>query len=96
MSKAGKIGIVLILVGAGLPLLSLFFVSNYDPETSLSENFQETEIVISERSAEFGSGRFGLERYKYKERKAIPFRYVLTTGVSLFIAGIVFTTFSRV
>ena len=46
MSKAKKIGIVLILIGICLPIVSLGFASNYYPRLGLIRNIQMMEIVL--------------------------------------------------
>lgn len=48
MSKGRKIGIILILFGLSLPLISLGFVSNYVPRAPLILNIQFMEIVFQE------------------------------------------------
>ncbi|MGQ9570712.1 MAG: hypothetical protein ACUVUQ_07710 [Thermodesulfovibrionales bacterium] len=51
MSKTKKAGIILILLGIGLPLISLPFASKYDPRSDLIGNIQEMEIVIEKSKA---------------------------------------------
>jgi uncharacterized membrane protein len=50
MSKAKKIGIVLILVGICLPVISLGFASGYYPTRGLIGNIQSMEIILREES----------------------------------------------
>jgi hypothetical protein len=88
MSPAKKFGAVLILIGIALPALSLIFVSNYNPDSGLIKNIKETEIVLRGRNAQFEDSIFGLGRYKYKEKSAIPYWYVLAFGIVLVFTGI--------
>jgi hypothetical protein len=46
MNTAKNFGAVLILIGIALPILSLIFVSNYNPDAGLIQNIKETEIVL--------------------------------------------------
>ncbi len=49
MTRPRKVSAVLILAGICFPLFLFFFVSNYDPETSLSWNLNRMEIVFKEQ-----------------------------------------------
>jgi hypothetical protein len=94
MSTAKNFGAVLILIGIALPILSLIFVSNYNPDAGLIHNIKETEIVLRDRNAQFEDSIFGMGRYKYKEKSAIPYWYVLAFGVALVLTGVGVTAFS--
>ncbi|HOE16151.1 MAG TPA: hypothetical protein PLX02_01885 [Syntrophorhabdaceae bacterium] len=49
MTRPRKVSAVLILAGICFPLFLFFFVSNYDPQTSLSWNLNRMEIVFKEQ-----------------------------------------------
>jgi len=48
MHKGRKVGIILILVGLCLQLVSFAFVSNYNPEWGVLDNISSMELVIKE------------------------------------------------
>lgn len=49
MIRNKRVSVVLILAGICFPLFLLFFVSDYDPEASLSWNLHHMEIVLKEQ-----------------------------------------------
>jgi hypothetical protein len=50
MGQRKKIGVILILTGLCIPMLSMIFASNYNPERGLILNIQKTIIVLWERT----------------------------------------------
>ena len=64
MSKAKKIGVILILVGICLPLVSLGFVSNYHPSLGIIENIQGMKIVLRHETDKLsvGTNEFGYSK----------------------------------
>jgi len=49
MTRQKKVTVILILVGICFPLFLLFFVSDYDPQASLSWNLHHMEIVLRDQ-----------------------------------------------
>lgn len=49
MTRQRKVTVVLILAGICCPLFLLFFVSDYDPQASLSWNLNNMEVVVREQ-----------------------------------------------
>ena len=85
MSTFKKIGVVLILIGFGLSLVSLKFVSNYDSRKGIIENIKDMEVVVQKQSGSFDSGILNIEvfeSYKFKPKKTIP--YLKTTDQDRF------------
>jgi hypothetical protein len=103
MSKVKKIGIVLILVGICLPVITLGFTSGYSRNAGLIGNIQRMEIVLipGEKPSPVPAPpnapppERGLLRFDdipiikpIKPELAIPYKYIFAFGVVLVFAGI--------
>lgn len=78
MHDRKRTGVILILTGALLPLLLLFFTSNYDSNAGLFFNILHLEIVIPGVQVK----ALGWTRI------AIPYRFPLAACIFLLFAGI--------
>ena len=109
MQKKRKIGIVLILVGLCIPILSVLFSSTYHPKAGIIWNIKHTEIVIREQSgliddlALFCSSNNAISKSMYvgweyikKSRIAVPCRYVFALGIGLTAIGIGFVILPKI
>ena len=101
MQKKKKIGIIFILAGICIPILSLLFSSAYLPKAGLIWNIKHSEIIIRDQngliddealfySSNSSIGRsiyIGME-YLKKARIALPCRYLFAIGILLSATGL--------
>lgn len=81
---AKKVGILLILIGLCIPIISLGFVSKYHPRRGLIGNLTKMELVIREDTPN------SVYRILWKtyERVAIPYKYIFAFGTIFIFTGI--------
>lgn len=90
-----KIGIVLLLVGIALPTATLPYITEFHPvpNVCLTSNFFNNlgnmVIPLSAETAYASGNRFDSIA---DVRSGLPYRYVFSTGVVLFLTGIGFLT----
>ena len=90
-------GILAILVGIGLALLSILFSTGSNPKMNLFGNLSQMEIVLAEGnyvfdndSAEKGSYKSGLDLLEtghYEGRVVVPLKFSLSVSVVLVLIG---------
>jgi hypothetical protein len=81
-----KFGILLILIGMCLPIISIAFTNRYIPRFGLITNIQRMEIVLrKERKADIFDEVSGVES---KKKIAIPYRYLFALGTLMVFTGI--------
>jgi hypothetical protein len=95
MGTVKKIGIVVVLIGLFIPTVTLPFIKEFHPlpNICLTSNFfgnLGNMVVSLGESTASSSGLTNVTDYKF----AIPYRYLFTTGVILFIVGIGIVTLS--
>lgn len=95
--KYTRIGLLLIIVGVGLPLVLFPFVR---PNTMTSWPkiikgikipITDQEIVIKKGKMIYGKGNSPNEilvNSRYEERLAIPFKYIISIGFILILVGV--------
>ena len=86
MSKAKKIGIVLILVGVCLPSATLPFITQFKPvpELCLTSNFFQN---MGNMVVVFGVDYKEMMSINAQPLLSIPYRYLFAVGVILFCVG---------
>ncbi len=91
MTKAKKIGIILILVGICLPTATLPFITEFhpQPEICLTSNFfgNMGNMVVALGSKQTGISGKDTEIVK-SPIVAVPYRYLFALGVILICTGI--------
>lgn len=88
MNREKKIGIVLIIVGICLPLIFLPFLSGYDKDKGIIENFLKIGIVIKKEKPA-SADKIAPSSTKNSLPTRFPFRFILAFGVFLIFAGFV-------
>ena len=78
-------GIITILVGIGVLLISIFFSSGSDPMFDFMGNISRMEIVLEEGKYVSGTGLYSSGHYE--GRIAIPLKYPLSLSVLLILLG---------
>lgn len=87
-------GIVSVLVGIGLTLVSILFSTGSHPNLSFFGNIPRMEIVLKEgrrieAKQEYRHGMFVTVRPAYHEgRMAIPLKYALSLGIIVLLSGV--------
>jgi hypothetical protein len=96
--RSFRVGVLFIMVGIGLPLvMSTIARPNKLASWSKLVNGQQVsiidkEIVIKEGTILVGKGRSAHEIFansKYGGRLALPFKYILLTGIIFTLIGVV-------
>ena len=91
MTRANKIGIILILIGFCLPTATLPFITEFHPQPNicLTSNFfsnMGNMVVV------FGTQQMNISGAEaetiYSPMIKIPYRYVFTLGIVLFCIGV--------
>jgi hypothetical protein len=83
MSRGRKIGIIFIILGILIPLLSLLRVTGYDRSKGIIKNIYNVSVVIiEEKSTESPS-----KMTKFIPKR-FPYRFILALGVFLVFIGI--------
>jgi hypothetical protein len=81
-----KCGIILILIGMCLPIVSIGFSSKYIPQFGIIRNIQRMEIVLrAEEKLIFSDEPSDLFS---KSKIAVPYRYVFASGTLLVFVGL--------
>jgi len=86
MSKNQKIGVILVLVGIGLPLVLFPFASKYNPKRGLLGSIGRMKIVLREGEYVPPPGETIYGGY-YKGRIELPYKYPLVLGIILICTG---------
>jgi hypothetical protein len=98
MKREKKRGLIMIVIGICIPLLSLPFVTGFDAQKGIMRNVYETGIPLQKtthgmpetsaktQTKEAKDGRSLVERFT---PRMIPLRYLLALGVFLIFIGIV-------
>lgn len=98
MKREKKRGLILIVIGICMPIVSLPFVAGFDPGKGIMKNVYETGIPL--QKANEGAGETSVASVKAEAKKTeslaerltprmVPLRYILALGVFLVFIGIV-------
>jgi len=97
MEKEKKTGIILIVIGICMPLLSLPFVTGYEQHKGILRNVYETGIPLQRVDPEKREAGIKTKTEGTKDRgslierytpRMLPLRYILALGVFLIFLGI--------
>ena len=77
-------GIIIILVGVGILLISIFFSSGYHRKRNFIGSISRMEIVLDKGKYVSGTGLYSGH---YKGKIAIPLKYPLSLSVVLILFG---------
>jgi len=87
MTRAKKIGIILILIGICLPTATLPFITEFHPvpELCLTSNFLQN---LGNMVVVFGSKQMQMTSGSANALISIPYRYLFSLGVILVCTGL--------
>lgn len=98
MDKEKKRGLILIVIGICMPLLSLPFVTGYEQHKGIVRNLYETGIPLQKAGPEMSETSTKPQAQEAKDKESLiekltpqmlPLRYILALGVFLVFVGIV-------
>jgi|SRR4030042_4448747 hypothetical protein len=88
MNREKKIGVILVAIGICLPLIFLPFVSGYEKDKGIIENFLKIGIVIKKAKPVSADKIAPTSTAKILPTR-FPFRFILAFGIFLIFAGFV-------
>ncbi|MCX5802092.1 MAG: hypothetical protein NTU69_00925 [Proteobacteria bacterium] len=88
MSRGRKIGIMFIIIGTLIPLVSLLWVTGYDHKKGIISNIYNVSIVLrEEKSGNEGAVESSSKMTKFIPKR-LPYRFILALGIFLVFIGI--------
>jgi hypothetical protein len=88
MNREKKTGVVLIIIGICLPLIFLPFLSGYEKDKGIIENFLKIGIVIKKEKP-VSVDTIGPSSTMKILPTRFPFRFILAFGIFLIFSGFV-------
>jgi hypothetical protein len=95
VNREKKTGILLIVCGICFPLMFLPFVSGYEKEKGIIQNFFNIGIMLKTTKPVTSGEAFSLSSIVKMIPERLPFRFILAIGIFLIFAGIVKIDLSR-
>ncbi len=97
LDRDKKKGIIIMMIGVCIPLISLCFTRGYNPEQNIVMNIYNLSIPIGQKAVEdsLGSekegpkGKVSFESLKKMIPRSIAFRFILALGVLMIFLGFV-------
>ncbi|MBA4390912.1 MAG: hypothetical protein C0399_08240 [Syntrophus sp. (in: bacteria)] len=88
MNREKKTGVVLIIIGICLPLVFLPFLSGYEKDRGIIENFLKIGIVVKKEKPVSADKMAPSSMAKILPAR-FPYRFILAFGIFLIFAGFV-------